>query len=486
MFAMQVLCLALVLQTVSAVDFTGAWLGEASHAGRSTPYALEIERTPSGKLAVAVSLPAIHVLHQPLGEFEPHLSAGGKIELEWLGTLTLADDGRTLSGTVASAFSPIDELPFTLRRVDALEFPARPELDAPLATPVWTHAVGSPAWPGATFADGLVLVGVEDGRLLALDARDGTPRWEFATGARLRSRASFARDVVYQHSDDGCVYALELATGKERWRARIEQEPIVRVPFSDPGSRFDRFGSGVAVGQNKLFVGTHDGRVLALDPRDGKTLWSHSGGECVLAAPAVDAQRVYFGGFDGRVRALDVASGKELWQRDTRKAVVSTPALAGDRVIVGSRSFEFFGLQAATGAIAWRDYTWFSWIESSAVVRDGSVYVGSSDTAAVTAYDARSGERRWSTDVHGWAWGDPAVGAERVYVGTAGQVGYPTSQRGGIVALERASGKPAWCFETPASDEAAGESFGFPGSVALGEGHVFAAGLDGKVRAFEP
>ncbi|MCK6445350.1 MAG: PQQ-binding-like beta-propeller repeat protein [Planctomycetes bacterium] len=480
------LCLALALQTATTPDICGAWSGAAFHRGSSTPYGLEIERTDSGALAVAVSLPAIHVLHQPLGEFELRALDGGKLELGWLGTLTLGADGRTLEGTVASAFSPIDELPFTVRRVDELEFPARPELAAPLATPVWTYDARSPAWPGATFADGRVLVGVEDGRLLALDPRDGTKRWEFATGARLRSRASVEHGVVYQHSDDGCVYALDLATGKERWRVRLETEPIVRLPFDDPASRYDRFGSGVTVAQGKLFVGTHDGRVLALDPRDGKTLWTHSGNECVLAAPAVDERRVYFGGFDGRVRALDVATGKELWKFDTRKAVVSTPALAGERVIVGSRSYEFFGLDAASGASAWRHYTWFSWIESSAVVRDGSVYVGSSDTAAVTAYDARSGERRWSTDVHGWAWGEPAVGETRVYVGTCGQVGYPAPHRSGFVALDRESGKPAWRFETSAQDEAAGTTFGFPGTAALGRARVFAAGLDGKVRAFEP
>lgn len=484
MAGMLHLCLALALQTATTPDLTGAWSGAAFHSGASTPYGLEIERTDSGKLAVAVSLPAIHVLHLPLGEFEPRALDGGKVELGWLGTLTLAADGRTLAGTVASAFSPIDELPFSLRRVERLEFPARTELVAPLATPLWTHDARSPAWPGATFADGLVLVGTEDGRLLALAANDGTKRWEFATGARLRSRASVERGVVYQHSDDGCVYALDLSSGKERWRVRIETEPIVRLPFDDPASRYDRFGSGVTVAQEKLFVGTHDGRVLALDPRDGKTLWTFAGAECVLATPAVDARRVYFGGFDGRVRALDVATGKELWKCDTRKAVVSTPALAGERVIVGSRSFEFFGLDATSGAVAWRQYTWFSWIESNAVVRDGNVYVGSSDTAAVTAYDARSGERRWSTDVHGWAWGEPAVGEQRVYIGTCGQVGYPAPHRGGFVALDRSSGKPVWRFETPAKDEPAGTTFGFPGTAALDAERVFAADLTGQVFAF--
>lgn len=476
--------LALALQVVSPSDLVGQWSGEVSHAGRVSAYALEIRTAAGDRLAVWVRLPAIHVLHQPLGEFEARAAGEGgrEIELGWLGTLTLSADGRRLTGVVPQAFSPVHELAFALERVERLEFPERPPLDAPPAQPLWTHDAGAPAWPGATFAAGLVLVGVEDGRLLALDAASGEPRWELATGARVRSRATVEDDSVYLHSDDGWVYALELATGARRWRVRVETEPIVRRPFDDPKSRFDRFGSAVTSRGARLYVGTHDGRVLALDAADGATLWSHTAGECVLAAPAVDTERVYFGGFDGLVRSLDVATGAQLWERDALAPIVSTPALAGERVIVGSRSYDLFGLEAASGQVAWQHYLWFSWIESSAVVRDGVACVGSSDAAVLAAHDARTGELRWSTHVHGWAWGEPAVGETRVYVGTCGQGGYLAPHQGGLIALERASGKPVWRFAAPSNDE----TYGFPGSPALGAGRVFAAGLDGKVRAFVP
>lgn len=49
------------------------------------------------------------------------------------------------------------------------------------------------------------------------------------------------------------------------------------------------------------------------------------------------------------------------------------------------------------------------------------------------------------------------------------------------MALERASGRVAWRYESPA---AAAGAFGFPGSPALGEGLVFVSGLDGRLYAF--
>ena len=111
-----------------------------------------------------------------------------------------------------------------------------------------------------------------------------------------------------------------------------------------------------------------------------------------------------------------------------------------------------------TGEPAWTRYIWFSWVESSAAVRDGVVYVGSSDAAAVYAFDARTGERRWKTDVYGWAWGQPAVTDARVYAGTASQKDYLAGHKGLVVAMDRASGRPAWHY---AAEPAATGSYGF-------------------------
>jgi outer membrane protein assembly factor BamB len=195
---------------------------------------------------------------------------------------------------------------------------------------------------------------------------------------------------------------------------------------------------------------------------------------------AVRDGRVYAGSFNGWVVALDAARGKPLWKFDTRGAVVSTPAPAGDRLVVGNRTYDLLGLNARTGAVAWKRYIWGSWVESSASVLGDVAYVGSSDADAVFAIDARSGRRLWATDVHGWTWGQPAVTDRTVYAGVSGLVGYPVPQVAGVVAMDRATGAVRWHLETAAP--AAG-AFGIPGSVAVGGGRVYAGGLDGRVVA---
>ena len=463
-----------------AAELAGAWAGTAEHDGETTPFALELEPQADGKLLLKATVPSAHFERAPLGSV-PVKQDGRRVTLGPF-TFDYDRDAKTLAGVVPPDFAPVYRLPLLLRRVDRFEPPARPAPGGALAEPVWSYDAGSPLWPGPSFAGGLVFTGAEDGQLHAVDARTGSKRWSFRAGGAVRTRPVIESGALFFQADDGFLYRLDAASGREAWRVRLADKPVERLPFDNPKSRYDRFGSDVTVTGGRLYVGTHDGHVLALDPATGARLWDFAAGDSVLAAPSVDSGRVYAGSYDKHVYALDAATGRLLWKRDTQGAVVSTPAVAGDVVVVGNRCYDLLGLHAATGEVAWKRYVWFSWVESSATVVDGVAYVGSSDAASVGAFDARTGRPRWQADVYGWAWGQPAVAGDRVYMGTSSQAGYPAGHRAGVMALERATGRVAWRYESPAAAKGA---FGFPGSPALGEGLVFVSGLDGRLHAFK-
>jgi len=464
----------------TAAVLAGHWSGTLAHAGQATAFGFELVPEDDGKVLLRLAMPAIHVEGSPVGPL-PLVVEGDTVRLGPF-AFTWGGEAETLTGTVPAALVPVYELPVTLHRVESLEPPPRPPLEGEAVEPVWTFDAGSPQWAGATFAGGLVYSGGDDGRLHALDAETGEERWSFAAGGAIRTRATVARGALYFQADDGVLYALDAATGTERWRVRVMAEPVVRLPFSDPESRYDRFGSDVAV-RDRLYLGTVDGRLLCLDPKDGSTVWEHAADDGIYAAPAVSGGRVYFGSFDGLVYTLDAADGRLVWHHDTHAPVMSTPAVAGDLVLVGSRSYDFLALNATTGEQAWSRYVWFSWIESSATVADGVAYVGSSDAAALFAFRAKTGEPVWTVDVRGWAWGQPAVTEERVYVGTASTAGYLVGHQGGVLAVDRKTGRVVWHHDTEPAESG---TFGFPGSPAVGADLVFATGLDGKVYAFRP
>ncbi len=461
-------------------DLLGAWSGTMTHEGEEETLALELEPAGEGKVSIRLTIPAMGLARLPAGTVEAEFE-GRQVTL---GPFVLTYDGEagTLAGTMPAGMVPVYEIPLILRRVEAVEAPTRPEPTAALAEPAWTFAAGAPLWPGATFADGVVYAGDDEGGLHALDARTGAERWSFTAGGPIRTRPIVADGGAFFQADDGILYRLDAASGNKVWQARVVDGPVERLPLTDPKSRYDSFGSDVTVAEGRLFLGTHDGRVVAVDPAAGKTLWEFATDGGVLAAPAVSAGRVFFGSFDGHVHALDATTGELLWKTDTRGAVLSTPAVAGDLIIVGNRTYDLLGLDAKTGEVVWKDYIWFSWVESSATVEGGVAYIGSSDAAAVFAFDASTGKRRWKTDVRGWTWGQPAVAADRVFVGTAGLRGYSgDARRGGVMALERDTGQLVWRYAVEPPEEGA---WGFPGSPAVGAGHVFVTSIDGRVLAF--
>jgi outer membrane protein assembly factor BamB len=453
----------------------GLWLGEAEHNGQTGSLLLELERRPDSGLAARLSFPTLHawdVATVPVRRDGERLLIAG-----W--TLERRADG-TLAGYLPSFFVPVHEIPVVFHRVEALARGSQPPIEAPRARPVWTRALGAAVWAGLETAGDLLFVGDDSGRVSALEVTSGETRWSFATGAPVRARPSLLGTTLYAHSDDGHLYALDPDTGAERWRRSVGRG--ARVPPGTEGSRYDHYASGVGAAGGLVYLGTSPGLVLALDPTSGEERWRFVAGDTVSGTPAVDRDRVFFGSFDGLVYALDAATGQEVWRYDTGAPVVSSPALHRGLVVVGSRSYDLLALDAATGELVWKHYYWFSWVESSVVVRDGIGYVGSSDGQQLLAVDLATGEPRWSFDTHGSAWPTPAVTDDAVFIGAVGVADYWAGHQGAFLAVDRFTGAPRWQYPLERSGTAS--TWGFAASPTTAGELVFTADLGGTVYAF--
>lgn len=460
-------------------ELLGTWAGELEHDGLTAPIALQFDRKGDEVRTIAI-IPAFHG-RAGLG---PAKRVGDRIEA---GELVLDYDAaaHTLISTFPKDLVPRYQPRMTLRRVESFELPARPEPDAAVREPAWVADLGAPLWADIAFRDGRVFAGGDDGRLHAVDAHTGRTAWTFRAGGPIRARAAFVGTDVVVPSDDGFLYRLDARTGAEHWRVRLT-DPFKRVPISDPKSRYETRAPAVTVDGNRLYVGTSSGQVLALGAGTGERLWEFRAGDAIATTPTLAHGSLYVGSFDRHVYALRASDGGLVWKYDTGDAATSDVAALGDDVVVGSRSYDLERLDAKTGMPRWKKYVWFSWIESSPVVFDGTIYIGSSDAAKVMAVDPGSGRSLWEADAHGSAWGRPAVTNTRVYEGVAGVVPYVAPHRGAVMAFDRRSGRLAWRYPVTPPDPAPKErtAYGFAGSVAVGGGMVFAGGLDGRLLAF--
>ncbi len=150
--------------------------------------------------------------------------------------------------------------------------------------------------------------------------------WAYDLGTRRGQEATpiVVDGVMYTAGSWGYVYAVDAATGKELWTFDPKADPrAARNPCCDLVNR------GVAVAAGKVFVASVDGRLHALDARNGQELWSAdtiidhrlpysstgavylAGDLAVIGNSGADMER---GGVRGYVSAYDVETGKLAWR----------------------------------------------------------------------------------------------------------------------------------------------------------------------------
>ncbi len=123
--------------------------------------------------------------------------------------------------------------------------------------------------------------------------------------------------VMFMTTSFNHVYAVDAATGKEFWHYKHKMGPITTF-CCGPNNR------GVAVSGGKLFMGTLDSRLVALDAKSGAVLWNVEVGDpdkgySETMAPTVVDGKVLIGtnggeyGIRGFVKAFDANDGKLMW-----------------------------------------------------------------------------------------------------------------------------------------------------------------------------
>ncbi len=129
--------------------------------------------------------------------------------------------------------------------------------------------------------------------------------------------------VIYTTGSWSVVYALDAKTGEGRW---------TYDPKVDRTRAFficcDIVNRGVALYRGKVYVGTLDGRLIALDARSGKPVWSvmtvdQAKPYAITGYPRIAKGMVLIGnagaeyGVRGYISAYDAENGKMLWRTYT-------------------------------------------------------------------------------------------------------------------------------------------------------------------------
>lgn len=245
--------------------------------------------------------------------------------------------------------------------------------------------------------------------------------WQFEAGTNRGMEATpvVVDGVLYASGVAGRVYALDAATGALRWRF----EPQLDLRNARDAC-CDLVNRGVAVWRGRVYVGTFDGHLVALDARDGRVLWK---------VDTIEDRRLAY-------------------------SVTGAPQVAGRVVVIGNGGAEFesrgyvSGYDLETGRLAWRFHTVPGDLSrpqaNAALERAAATWRGADLSLG-------GGGNAWDAFAY-----DPDL--DLVYFGTANGTPWNRALRdpqGGdnlylasIVALHAATGEYAWHYQQTPGD----------------------------------
>ena len=333
--------------------------------------------------------------------------------------------------------------------------------------------------------DGTVYIGSGDTWFYAIRP-NGTLRWKLKTGGIIDAAAALSAydprigsaPLTFGSGDERLYHVSTPHSGAPRilWRFRPTVAPV-------KGQRVNWWEGNVAIGPGgNLYAGNTGGTAYAISP-SGHRLWTFTAGNSIWTTPAFAADgSSFWGSLDLDVYHLD-PHGRSLWHTFTPGYVVSSPAIGSDgTVYVGSFDSKLYALDPTTGTPRWTFATSDHIYSSPALGQDATghtsaIYIGSTD-GSVYALSPR-GQLRWRYDTGEPIRSSPVLGAAPA--GERGEILYVGSSNGKLYALNAATGRRRWSFDTTPRDPALRDRNDLNASPALGRTGVYIAGEHGYV-----
>ena len=173
---------------------------------------------------------------------------------------------------------------------------------------------------------------------------------EFDTDRGQEATPVVVDGVMYTTTAWSKVYAFDAKTGKAKWAFD---------PKVDGAKAYDAccdvVNRGVAVWKGRVYVGTLDGRLIALDAASGKPVWTtqttdNSQPYTITGAPRIIKDKVMIGnggaeyGVRGYISAYDTATGKLAWRFYTTPNAKGQPdGAASDKIMAEKAGATWFG-----------------------------------------------------------------------------------------------------------------------------------------------
>ncbi|MBF0159614.1 MAG: PQQ-binding-like beta-propeller repeat protein [Magnetococcales bacterium] len=219
---------------------------------------------------------------------------------------------------------------------------------------LWRAQLPTAAASAPVVADGRVILTTIDNRAYAFDTVDGHTVWSHTgapadlaiMGAATPVVASGAVLIGYS---SGEVAVIGVDKGKRIWNSNL----TVVGGRSELDLLQDVDASLVIAPNGAIIAANHQGRLVALDPRDGQFLWERT--MSVLRRPLAIGSRLFVADVEGKLLCLQLDNGKVLWSTPVSDGLTTAPVWLLDRIVVADNRNRLLAVDPASGEVVGKD-----------------------------------------------------------------------------------------------------------------------------------
>ncbi|MCB8983884.1 MAG: PQQ-like beta-propeller repeat protein [Ardenticatenaceae bacterium] len=304
-------------------------------------------------------------------------------------------------------------------------------------------------WPGLS-AEGNTVYLAHGPKVIAYDVADQSEVWSFpAERSSAQYYAAPATDengvVIGDFGASGGMFSPKVIVHV----LSLQEQPTTPATIWEQSEQAaDKIVASPLIVGNRVFVGTADSEVFALDRETGAPLWDapFTAGSAIWGQPAFADDTLYVASLDGNVYALDPGSGAVLGQWETSGAIAGSPIVDGDFIYVGSFDSKLHALNRQEfGSEVWF-YETPDWVWGAPTVVEGIVYFGDLQGNAF-AVDAETGSLVWQKSVTGPVQTSPVAVDGTIYFASQGDV---AAKSGQLTAFAADGGAQLWQQSAPA------------------------------------
>ena len=309
------------------------------------------------------------------------------------------------------------------------ELPLAPQL-------LWSVSTGTKTTSSPVVSDGTLFFGNDKGSLIAVSS-EGMIKWQYEAGSLIEAAPLVFVNKVIVGLNNGKLIAIDKVTGKLIWTYITDNQISGSANVWLSGSK-----AGIV-------VGSYDYYLHCIDPRTGKELWKIETDNYVNGTPSIQDGKIVFGGCDGMIRVVDPLTGNQKDTIDIGVYIAASPALSGDMAYFGDYDGTIFGLNIRSKKMVWEipGNEQSGSVLAVPAVGNNFVVIGNEDKY-LYCYNASNGKLIWKYRTNGRIVGSAVITQTKVLF---------TSMDGTVSILGLNDGKKLWSFNagTPVSSSPA-------------------------------